>query len=863
MKILSALTVAILLLFAASAWSDIIHVPDDYPAIQAAINASGENDTVLVAEGMYYENVVFSGHNVVLGSWFLTTGDPSYISSTIIDGSSTAAVITLTDSEDNRAMIIGFTITNGISTFGGGINAWYTSPTISDNIIINNISTHQGGGISLEYSTAVIRNNIIADNTVQGYGGGIRASYGDPVIEYNLIIGNYSTNWGGGLYVNNNTPLLKNNTVSGNEAAENGGGMTTGNAAPVVVNSIYWGNTAPSGPEIMNLISAAVVTYSDVLGGYFGEGNIDEDPLFLGGDPFDYHLQSGSPCIDAGDPNSPPDPDGTIADMGAFYSGGIVTDYGFDIIDAYGESNQPLDVPVTAHGLTDQDIAGAEFHISFDNACLQYDTVTSDYFTDMLINVVNDEIHILWEDYANPVFLPDSSEAFELQFTVLGQLGDTCAIDWLGSNEIVDSLGNVISGVEFTGGSVRVIEFHSISGRVIYYDMLTPLEDIDMKLTGDWTATELTDQNGFYEFENLFPGDFMICPERENDDPGVTVSDVVKIRRHLVLLEPFDTPYKYVAADVNESDYVSVADIIKIRRYLAGLEPLPSGNWSFVDSSFSITNENWTDAPECIEFSIWNTDLADSSFIGVRMGDVDVTLGINSGPPVVEDNVILDLVDVQGSPGDTVVMPLQVQGFVNVAGIELHLEFPVDNIEFVELSSNVISDYTLNCVNGEIHIIWEDIDNCLTLPSNSELLSISFEISPGTNANVPVSFISAYVVNVLGTDFNVYSSDAFIILIPVSIEDLPSFPEDFHVQQNYPNPFNASTVIKFELPVSSRVKIKIFDLLGREIENLLSARLESGYHDITWDAGNHPSGIYFYVMQVDGYSKVRKMTLLK
>jgi len=61
------------------------------------------------------------------------------------------------------------------------------------------------------------------------------------------------------------------------------------------------------------------VTYSDVLGGYVGVSNIDADPLFVNVSEGDYHLSEGSPCIDAGDPTSPLDPDSTRADMGAFY----------------------------------------------------------------------------------------------------------------------------------------------------------------------------------------------------------------------------------------------------------------------------------------------------------------------------------------------------------------------------------------------------------------------------------------------------------------------------------------------------------------------------------------------------------------
>jgi hypothetical protein len=65
--------------------------------------------------------------------------------------------------------------------------------------------------------------------------------------------------------------------------------------------------------------SSIEVTYSDIEGGWVGEGNIDADPLFVSPDNGDFHLQSDSPCIDAGDPNSSYDPDGTIADMGAYF----------------------------------------------------------------------------------------------------------------------------------------------------------------------------------------------------------------------------------------------------------------------------------------------------------------------------------------------------------------------------------------------------------------------------------------------------------------------------------------------------------------------------------------------------------------
>jgi hypothetical protein len=83
-----------------------------------------------------------------------------------------------------------------------------------------------------------------------------------------------------------------------------------------LVNSILWNN---SHPALYIHSGSVIVTYSDIEFSWPGAGNINSDPLFVNPAIGDYHLQPTSPCINAGDPLSPLDPDGTIADMGAFY----------------------------------------------------------------------------------------------------------------------------------------------------------------------------------------------------------------------------------------------------------------------------------------------------------------------------------------------------------------------------------------------------------------------------------------------------------------------------------------------------------------------------------------------------------------
>lgn len=88
-------------------------------------------------------------------------------------------------------------------------------------------------------------------------------------------------------------------------------------------------------------------------------------------------------------------------------------------------------------------------------------------------------------------------------------------------------------------------------------------------------------------------------------------------------------------------------------------------------------------------------------------------------------------------------------------------------------------------------------------------------------------------------------------------------PNDIKLYQNYPNPFNSMTNLKWQVVNTGNVTIKIYDILGKEIETLVNEKLPSGTYEVSWDASNHPSGIYFYRLQIENYFTAKKMTLLK
>jgi parallel beta-helix repeat protein len=287
--------------------------------------------------------------NSAVGSYFGGGGIDCYYSSPTIQNNEISGNLTDSDGGGIQCIyssptIISNIINENLASTGGGIYCYKSSPTIINNTINRNSANHQGGGIYCDYqssptinnneitgnsakecgggilchtSSSTIQNNWISENLASYGGGGIDCYYSPLKIMGNVISRNLVSHEGCGISCYESSPTIVNNTISGNSVSDNGGGIHCySGSSPTVLNTILWAN---SPNEIYLDESSIAITYSDIQGGWKGEGNTHANPLFVNPYNGDYHLQGDSPCIDAGDPNSPKDPDGTRTDMGAFY----------------------------------------------------------------------------------------------------------------------------------------------------------------------------------------------------------------------------------------------------------------------------------------------------------------------------------------------------------------------------------------------------------------------------------------------------------------------------------------------------------------------------------------------------------------
>ena len=268
------------LLLSFSIWS-IIYVPTDYSTIQAAITASVDGDTIIVDQGVYTENINFSGKEILLTSQVINTNSYTDVQQTIITALNNGVVAEFTNNETSLSKLNGFTMRMGQGTLdnnrGGGLLIEDSSPVIS-NCIIKDNSAFNGGGAFISNSSVKFYNCVFQDNNAMLEGGAVIVASSVDTEFYNC--------------------LFVDNGAWGDSATMDV--WFTGTTD--FVNCIIRNTSANHITESSN--ATVSITYSNVEGGWTGTGNIDADPQF---DDFNndfYNVTPASPCVNAGDPNS-------------------------------------------------------------------------------------------------------------------------------------------------------------------------------------------------------------------------------------------------------------------------------------------------------------------------------------------------------------------------------------------------------------------------------------------------------------------------------------------------------------------------------------------------------------------------------
>jgi len=292
-----------LTLFLTTILTAAVHVPADYGTIQGAIDAivvGDEGNTVMVADGTYYE------HDLHFNGVLINVRSENGPANCIIDCQWAGRGFYFNNSETPATVVQGFTIINGDAgattdggPYGGAIECAEASPTIDNCIIKDNVADF-GGAIDCFNASPVIINCRITNNNSYYDGGAIECgSESRPEITNCLIADNAAGGYGGAIdNYGLSQPVIVNCTIVNNTGSSSFGGIYSTDASAIIRNSILWNN----GDDIYG---SAAVTYSCIQDGSTGVENINTDPLFRTGPLGNYYLSqttagqlAKSGCVD-------------------------------------------------------------------------------------------------------------------------------------------------------------------------------------------------------------------------------------------------------------------------------------------------------------------------------------------------------------------------------------------------------------------------------------------------------------------------------------------------------------------------------------------------------------------------------------
>lgn len=352
-----------------------------------------------------------------------------------------------------------------------------------------------------------------------------------------------------------------------------------------------------------------------------------------------------------------------------------------------------------------------------------------------------------------------------------------------------------------------------------------------------------------------------ITPSKEDDYyTGISTLDMILTLRHIIQIEKFDSPYQYIAADVNKSGSITTADIVAIRKVILGMEKSFPNNtaWRFVDAHYEFQNPNnplQEHVPESIVMQLNgkpNDVVANQDFIAIKVGDVNHSLKsqherINN--PRTNQQLAFILPDIQLEEGEIYTIPIRAKAGDNLLGFQISLQYDPTQIVYLKATSNLENWEYISNIDGSFSALYGE-----ALPTPSE--DLFFEIMVQAKENIQLSEVLEIADYSIPSE--VYTED--LEVKNIQLQYITNDP--LWVKQNKPNPFTNQTRIEFELSKEEFVELEITDPIGRRV---LTRIIEgkAGYNEeLIYRSDLATTGLLFYHLKIAKRPRITKAMFL-
>ncbi|MEO1262491.1 MAG: hypothetical protein AAFZ15_27030 [Bacteroidota bacterium] len=393
-----------------------------------------------------------------------------------------------------------------------------------------------------------------------------------------------------------------------------------------------------------------------------------------------------------------------------------------------------------------------------------------------------------------------------------------------------------------------------------------PVENVEVNLSGQSTGYSMTDLTGDFQFDNLPLGNDLSVSPVKDDDPlnGVTTYDLVQITRHILGVQPLDSPYKMIAADANRSGAITTFDLVEIRKLVLYIhDSFPSNtSWRFVPKDYQFPNVQnpWSQPfPEVININNLPSEVLDADFVAIKIGDVNGSAQANahSGPEdrSQTDALVLETANQLWQKGELVTISLTAKEFQAI-GFQFTLQFDPEILEFVDAQPCLTDAGHIGrrfANDGFLTVSWNEYQQ--TVLPDQPLLQVAFRsLLPG-QLNQSLRLSDRY------TPPEAYNALGEIMDIHLAISESPA--GEFELLQNVPNPFSESTTIGFRTAENTTAVLTITDISGRVVKQVLGD-FPAGYSEIQLERADLPeSGIFYYRLDTPRHTDTKMMLLVR
>ncbi|MEO1516352.1 MAG: redoxin family protein [Bacteroidota bacterium] len=414
---------------------------------------------------------------------------------------------------------------------------------------------------------------------------------------------------------------------------------------------------------------------------------------------------------------------------------------------------------------------------------------------------------------------------------------------------------------------------YNINGRVVT-EAGNPIDGVQITIGGN-IASQTTSGNGQFSFEDISETTDVSLQLDKTGNPlaGVSTYDLVLTSKHILGIEPFSSPYRHLAADVNGSGDVTAFDMVDIRKLILGL------NSEFADGKV------WRFVPECVEFpnpnrpfenvvdtcspqGLLQRDYNDFDIIGVRLGDVS-SRGVieQGGSQTRQEKETWPLrLESETAPGAYQLrVAVKAGAFRDLIACQFGLKWSPEDWSFKGIEWNTEADaipiqrdqfnITEEYDMGRLMVAWHDVE-AREVKEGTALFYLHFssmyDSAPTFGSNYPVQ-LDPSIAPALAYRENGQALD---------IQLQQSQTSNSMILSLFPNPTSDMLHIRFCLPIPQQTEVSIFDDTGREIKQIYSGMARSFWNQLNFSIKEIPAGQYSIRIRNELGSQIRRLQII-